>query len=101
MLEPDNLIRLNVMGWGNRGWVEIIETILEVCQNGELKTHVMYRCNLNSKQVSQYIQFLDNHKLIERLPNLAYSKRDLFKTTELGKRYMASYKELENIFSGT
>ncbi|MDE1767073.1 MAG: hypothetical protein KGI27_12505 [Thaumarchaeota archaeon] len=101
MLEPDNLIRLNVMGWGNRGWVEIIETILEVCQNGALKTHVMYRCNLNSKQMVQYVGFLENHRLIKRVPNLSCPSRDLFMTTELGKRYMASYKELENIFSGT
>lgn len=89
----------SVMGWGNRGWVEIIETILEVCESGALKTHIMYKCNLNSKQISQYLQFLQNHKLIESMTDDPSSKRAIFRTTaDLGKKYMEAYKRLADIF---
>lgn len=60
MFEPTGAIERSVMGWGNRGWVEIIEYILETCIAGALKTHIMYRCNLNSKQITQYVEFLIN-----------------------------------------
>lgn len=96
--ERNNIVEHSVMGWGNRGWVEIIETILETCEKGALKTHVMYKCNLNSKQIAQYIQFLQNHKLIESLREPPASKRPIFRTTDIGKKYVEAYKQLENIF---
>lgn len=93
-----NFTEQSVMGWGNRGWVEIIETILETCNEGALKTHIMYRCNLNSKQIAQYLRFLENYQLIESIKNNPSSKRPLFMTTELGKKYMDAYVRLANIF---
>ncbi|HEU5220860.1 MAG TPA: winged helix-turn-helix domain-containing protein [Candidatus Nitrosotalea sp.] len=94
-----NYTEQSVMGWGNRGWVEIIETILEVCESGALKTHIMYKCNLNSKQISQYLQFLQNHKLIESMADDPFSKRAIFRTTpDLGRKYMEAYKRLAAIF---
>jgi predicted transcriptional regulator len=98
MPEIDNFAEQSVMGWGNRGWVEIIETILETCTHGELKTHIMYKCNLNSKQIAQYLQLLQNHKMIDAIREPAASKRPLFITTEMGKKYFAAYKKLEDIF---
>ena len=86
------------MGWGNRGWIEIVEMILEVCENGALKTHVMYKCNLNSKQIMQYLDFLQNHKLVYATRDPPTSKRPLFVTAELGKKYINAYKQLESIF---
>jgi predicted transcriptional regulator len=98
MPDSNSLAEQSVMGWGNRGWVEIIKTILEICEKGALKTHVMYNCNLNSKQIAQYIQFLQDHNLIVSLRDPPSSKRPIFKTTEMGKKYMEAYKQLENIF---
>lgn len=98
MPSSQNSVEQSVMKWGNRGWVEIIETILEICEDGALKTHIMYQCNLNSKQIAQYIQFLQNCRLIESMKNNPSSKRLLFRTTELGKKYMEAYQRLESIF---
>ncbi len=86
------------MGWGNRGWVEIIEMILEICESGALKTHIMYKCNLNSKQIALYVQFLENNKLLESHIDFPYSKRPIYRTTERGKKYIDAYKQLESIF---
>lgn len=88
----------SVMGWGNRGWIEIIEIILETCEKGSLKTHIMYQCNLNSKQIRQYIQFLLNRGLIENLSRSPSSSRIVYKTTDFGKKYMIAYKQLKDIF---
>jgi predicted transcriptional regulator len=99
MFEPTGAIERSVMGWGNRGWVEIIEFILETCIHGALKTHIMYKCNLNSKQITQYVEFLIGCKLLEGKPESRRSKRHIYKTTELGKKYISAYKQLYDIFN--
>lgn len=99
MFDPSGSIERSVMGWGNRGWVEIIEFILETCIEGALKTHIMYRCNLNSKQITQYVDFLLNCKLLDAKPESRRSKRYIYKTTDLGKKYISAYKQLYDIFN--
>lgn len=89
----------NVIGWGNRGWLDIIDFVLEVCKTGTLKTHIMYRCNLNSRQVERYLQFLVRSKLLDEIKVTHNSKRPIYKITELGKRYINLYKELTNLFN--
>jgi predicted transcriptional regulator len=81
----------------NRDWIEIIGMILEICENEALKTHIMYRCNLNSKQIANYIQFLEDHKLLVRQMEWPHSKAIIYKTTEKGKKYLEAYKQLEEI----
>src|SRR5271169_6386345 len=89
----------SVLGWGNRGWLEIIDLVLSVCDQGTLKTHVMYKCNLNSKQVQQYLDFVVSRGLIEVLQDPEDVKTTIYRTTERGKRFMRSYNELAEIFS--
>ncbi len=98
MPQTEETIEQSVMGWGNRGWVEIIELILEICEKGSLKTHIMYKCNLNSKQIAQYLQFLQSHNLIRSIKDPPTTKRPIFLTTDLGKKYIFAYKQLEEIF---
>ena len=92
----DNVSKQSVTGWGNRDWIDILENILETCENGSLKTHIKYRCNLGSQKTGQYIQFLQDRNLIEGVPKS--SKLQLFKTTKIGKRYVEVYKQIESIF---
>lgn len=99
MSGPFDYIERNVIGWGNRGWLDIIDFILEVCKSGSLKTHIMYRCNLNSKQVERYIQFLLRCKLLEEVRGSENSKRHIYKTTEVGRKYTGRYRELADIFN--
>ena len=89
----------SVLGWGNRGWLEIIDLVLSVCDQGTLKTHVMYKCNLNSKQVQQYLDFVVSRSLIEILQDPEDVKRTIYRTTDRGRKFMRSYNELAEIFS--
>ena len=88
----------SVMGWGNRGWLEIIEYILITCKVGALKTHIMYKCNLNSQQVQQYLRFLLNCDLLEKHLESSNSKRHIYKTTVRGRKYMDVYNQIAEIF---
>ena len=90
---------LNSAGWSNRGWLEIIEFILLMCEGGARKTHVMYRCNLNSKQINQYLDFLLDSGMLEVARERPNSKRYIYKTTELGKKFISHYKQLSDLFS--
>jgi predicted transcriptional regulator len=89
---------LNARGWSNRGWLEIIEFILSMCENGARKTHVMYRCNLNSKQINEYLNFLLECEMLEKIQERPNSKRYIFKTAELGKKFIERYKQLAELF---
>jgi predicted transcriptional regulator len=89
----------SVLGWGNRGWLEIIDLILTVCEQGALKTHVMYKCNLNSKQVQQYLDFVLKRGLAKATPDAQDPRRTLYVTTERGRKFMRAYDELADIFN--
>jgi predicted transcriptional regulator len=85
-----------VLGFGNRESLDIIDLILIVCVSGTMKTHVMYKCNLNSKQVQDYLELLLKFRLIER--SGAQNGRNTYKTTDRGKRFIKAYAELFEIF---
>ena len=89
----------SVLGWGNRGWLEIIDMILTVCEHGALKTHVMYKCNLNSKQVQQYLDFVVSRNLVKGTRDADDPRRTIYVTTETGRKFMVAYNELAEMFS--
>jgi predicted transcriptional regulator len=62
-----------------------------MCENGARKTHVMYRCNLNSKQINQYLQFLLDCGMLERNQEYPSSKRHIYKTSRLGQEFIGKY----------
>jgi predicted transcriptional regulator len=70
-----------------------------MCEGGARKTHVMYRCNLNSKQISEYLDFLLDCGMLEKVPERANSKRHIFKTSELGNKFIGRYKQMAELFS--
>jgi predicted transcriptional regulator len=96
---PPELGNKNVLGWGNRGWLEIMDQVLSVCDLGTLKTHVMYKCNLNSKQVQQYLDFVVTRSLAETSPDPQDVRRTIYTTSERGRKFMRAYNELAEIFS--
>jgi predicted transcriptional regulator len=89
----------SVLRWGNRGWLEIINLMLAVCEHGALKTHVMYKCNLNSKQLQQYMSIMLGRKLISMREDEGDVKRTIYVTTALGRKLMTAYHELADIFA--
>jgi predicted transcriptional regulator len=86
----------NILGFGNRESLDIIDLILLVCLNGTMKTHVMYKCNLNSRQVQDYLELLLKFRLLERKES--EEGRSIYQTTDRGKKFIKAYAELFEIF---
>ncbi len=78
--------------------MEIAYSILSVCLNGALKTHVMFRCNLNSKQLRFYIDSLLAKGLLERDREPPSAKVE-YRTTQRGRKYLETYSALLQMLS--
>jgi predicted transcriptional regulator len=85
-----------VLGSGNRESLDIINLILQVCSNGTMKTHIMYKCNLNSKQVQEYLELLLRFNLVQKIDSA--TARSVYQTTDRGRRLIRAYAELFEIF---
>ena len=80
-------------GRGPRGYMEIVYSMLSVCLNGALKTHVMFRCNLNSRQLRFYIDSLLAKGLLEKDRSPPSAKVE-YRTTQRGRKYLETYGTL-------
>ncbi|MDE1863018.1 MAG: hypothetical protein KGI33_08910 [Thaumarchaeota archaeon] len=87
----------NLTGWGNRGPLDIMAMILKACRASQLKTRIIYGCNLNTKQLHQYLDLLESQGLIEKLEGGA-TGRTTCKITETGEKYLEAYRRLEEAF---
>jgi predicted transcriptional regulator len=85
-------------GWANRGWLEIIYRILELCEKNRFKTHVMYETGLNSRQLKEYLDFLVRCGMLHMTRVYPTSRRHFYMTTDKGKDFVARYKELVALF---
>jgi predicted transcriptional regulator len=71
-------------------------SIVGACQAGALRTHVMYRCSLNSSQLTAYMTFLLKSGLIERRKD-EQASRYIYRTSEQGRRFLDQYERLSEI----
>ncbi|MFI5419654.1 MAG: winged helix-turn-helix domain-containing protein [Nitrososphaerales archaeon] len=79
-----------------RGWIEIIWLILTQCMKGCVKTRIMYRCNLNSKQMQQYLTFLLECNFLEGRHDSDHVTT-VYYTTELGTNFIRKYQQLQEV----
>jgi predicted transcriptional regulator len=80
-----------------RDFQEIIAEILECAQVGQgiTKTRVMYEVQLSFKQIKEYLQYLQQCKL------LSYDdEKRVFSTTIKGKMFLKLYNEMTELTSG-
>ena len=64
-----------------RNSFDIVSEILTTCQKEQSKTSVVYKCNLNFKLISGYLQTLLTNGLLEEVRQ---EDRILYKCTEKG-----------------
>ncbi len=97
-LDQPDFSRRNEGVWLNRGSLEIIDLVLMACKHKALKTHIMYRCNLNSKQVQTYLNFLLRFRLVEKKRD-PDTGRYFYETTARGRKFMLAYTDLLKILT--
>lgn len=67
-----------------RGFLEIVSEILDsLIEEPLIKTHITFRCNLDSRAVTKYILLMENIGLIEK----SKSSRSRFSITQKGMLY--------------
>ncbi len=77
-----------------RSRTEIVAMILDAVRTGATKTKIMYKAYLSYTQLTQYMSFLIENKLIERQPG-----SDLYILTENGMKLLHLSKELDDMIS--
>ncbi|MGI0021033.1 MAG: winged helix-turn-helix domain-containing protein [Nitrososphaera sp.] len=75
-----------------RSRMDITSAILEIAEEGAIKTKIMYRAFLSFPQLKEYLAVLTDQGLLE------HSKEErLFFTTEKGRKFLKMYKEVDRM----
>ncbi len=85
--------------WGSnpaskrRDKLYIIAEILEIAQEGILKTQLMYRANLSYSQVNGYLRFMLKNELLEK----SKGHKEIYRPTEKGLDLLQRYHEITEL----
>jgi len=71
----------------------IIAEILEIAQEGILKTQLMYRANLSFSQVNDYLRFMLKNGLLEK----SKGHKEIYRPTKKGLSFLQSYHEITGL----
>jgi predicted transcriptional regulator len=77
-----------------RDKLKIIAQILETAKEPTLKTQIMYRANLSFEQLNEYLEFMTNLDLLEKL---AVKRKDLYRATRKGADFAIRYDEITQL----
>lgn len=75
-----------------RSRTEIVGIILEVARQGATKTKIMYDAYLSYTQLTEYLSFLIENKMIKRQEGT-----ELYRLTEKGHKFYLKCKEIEDM----
>jgi len=79
------------MRYARRGFLEIIAEILtQLEKNPTRKTLLSYRCKLDSRAVSKYLEVMEKIDMVGRSPE----NQNYFVITKKGKLYLKKYNLL-------
>jgi predicted transcriptional regulator len=78
--------------FSRRGRLDIIEIILTTSMKGSRRTNLIYKCNLSFNQLSNYLDFLLEKRLIDKFLIKKTSSYEVYKTTKKEKN---SLKNME------
>jgi predicted transcriptional regulator len=77
----------------NRSRLSLIANLLAVASEGVTRTQLIYKANLSHRMLKDYISFLIDRGLIE-LYESENGKRVLYRTSQLGRKYLEAYSSL-------
>jgi predicted transcriptional regulator len=75
-----------------RSRTEIVGIILEIASQGATKTKIMYDAYLSYTQLTEYLSFLTENKLIKRQEGT-----ELYRLTEKGHRFYLKCREIDEM----
>jgi predicted transcriptional regulator len=78
----------------NRGKIEIIADVVNLCTSGIKKTHIMYRGNLSFEQINRYLRELLKMEFVEQT---VIDGILIYRATEKGRIFLHYYNLMKNI----
>jgi len=75
----------------------IIAEILEIARNGTLKTQIMYKANLSFAQLNEYLKFMLEIRLLDKLNTTG---KEVYIATEKGIDFLQRHSELKELLKG-
>lgn len=69
--------------------MDIASAVLDIAQGGAIKTRIMYSAFISFPQLKEYLEILIERGMLEYAP-----KEGLYRTTEIGRRFLKTYKEV-------
>jgi predicted transcriptional regulator len=80
--------KIDVLGSAHRSQYSITEEVLNLANNGTIKSNFMYKCNLSFKQLKKYLAIFMQNDLIETKTD---KENTSFQTTDKGKIFAQSH----------
>lgn len=85
--------------WGSkpskrRDKLQIMAEMLEIAQEGALKTQIMYRANLSFTQLNNYLEFMLEIDLLEKVK---HNNKDIYESTEKGLDFLQRYRQIAEL----
>ena len=72
----------------------IISEILEIAKDGALKTQIMYRANLSFTQLNDYLGFMLEIHVLEKIRR---NEKYIYKSTEKGLDFLERYRQIAEL----
>ena len=82
----------------NRGKIEIIADVVNLCTSGIKKTHIMYKGNLSFEQINRYLKELLKMEFVEQT---VIDRVLIYRATEKGRIFLHYYNLMKNIMECT
>lgn len=79
-----------------RDKLRIIAEILEIAEDGTLKTQIMYKANLSFAQLNEYLKFMLKINLIEKVANRG---KDIYVATSKGIEFLRRQSEITELLT--
>jgi predicted transcriptional regulator len=77
-----------------RDKLAIVADILEIAMDGTLKTQIMYKANLSFVQLNEYLEYMQNNHLLNKLD---INNKEVYITTEKGLDFLQKHSELTQL----
>jgi len=78
----------------NRGKIQIMADIVDLCESGIRKTHIMYKGNLSYEQINRYLyELLEKELITQNLDDGVLT----YRATEKGRSFLQYYNLMLSI----
>jgi CheY-like chemotaxis protein/predicted transcriptional regulator len=91
-LERDNI-------GGQRSKIDVIATILYICNNGSLKNHIVGKGNFSDSMANHYVSILLYNELLTTYVDNENNGRTYYRTTDKGRELINYYNRIQQLFA--